>query len=113
MTFGEWFAAIGVLLLSLYGCTQLIRRVCLWIWRCPRSVRCYRLTVPRDGGAIEPLFRCLQAQEAWADERAECTLVLLPPLGEAQRRMVDRLIEENPAVVAVTAEELAALVAEL
>ena len=106
-------AAVGVLLLSLYGCAQLIRRVCLRIWRCPRGVRCYRLTVPHDGGAIEPLFRCLQAQDAWADVRAERTLVLLPPLGEVQQRVVDRLIEENPTVVAVTAEELAALVAEL
>ncbi|MBQ4612955.1 MAG: hypothetical protein IJB26_05385 [Clostridia bacterium] len=113
MTLGEWLAAVGVLLLSLYGCAQLIRRVCLWIWRCPRNVRCYRLAVPRDGGAIEPLFRCLQAQDAWADAGAQCTMVLMPPLDEARQLVVDRLIEENPSVVAVTAAELAAMVAEL
>ncbi len=109
MTFGEWLAAVVVLLLALYGCAQLIRRLCLWATRCPRSVACYRLAVPRERGAIEPLFRCLQAQAAWADARTERTLVVLPTLGEEQQRMVVRLEEDNPAVTAVTAEELAAL----
>ncbi len=113
MTFGEWLAAVCVLLLALYGCAQLIRRVCLWATRCPRSVTCVRLAVPQKRGAIEPLFRCLQAQAAWADARTERTLVLLPPLGEPQRRMVEKLAYDNPAVAAVTVEELAALAADM
>lgn len=113
MTFGEWLAAVIVLLLALYGCAQLIRRLCLWATRCPRSVACYRLAVPRERGAIEPLFRCLQAQEAWADTRTERTLVLLPPLGEEQKHMVQRLEQDNPGVTSVTAEELAALAADM
>ncbi len=113
MTFGEWLAAVCVLLLALYGCAQLIRRVCLWATRCPRSVTCVRLAVPQERGAIEPLFRCLQAQAAWADARTERTLVLLPPLGEPQQRMVEKLTHDNPAVTAVTVEELAALAADI
>lgn len=113
MTFGEWLAAVCVLLLALYGCAQLIRRLCLWATRCPRTVTCLRLAILRERGAIEPLFRCLQAQAAWADARTERTLVLLPPLGDEQRRMVQRLQNDNPAVAAVTAEELAALAADI
>ncbi len=113
MTFGEWLAAVIVLLLALYGCAQVIRRLCLWVTRCPRTVTCLRLAVPRERGAIEPLFRCLQAQAAWADARTERTLVVLPALGEEQRRMVSRLEEDNPAVTAVTAEDLAALAADI
>ena len=113
MTFGEWLAAVAVLLLALYGCAQLIRRLCLWATRCPRSVACYRLAVPQERGAIEPLFRCLQAQTAWAEARTERTLVLLPPLGEEQQRMVQRLEHDNPAVTSVTAEDLAALAADM
>ena len=113
MTFGEWLAAVCVLLLALYGCAQRIRRLCLWVTRCPRSVMCIRLAVPRERGAIEPLFCCLQAQAAWADTRTECTLVVLPPLDAARRQMVEKLMCEHPAVVAVTAQELAVLAAEL
>ncbi len=113
MTFGEWLAAVAVLLLALYGCAQLIRRLCLWATRCPRSVTCIRLAVPRERGAIEPLFRCLQAQAAWADARTERTLVVLPPLDESRQRMVDKLVCDNPAVTAVTAAGLADLAAEL
>ena len=111
MGFGEWLAAVVVLLLALYGCAQLIRRLCLWVTRCPRSVTCLRLALPQCRGAIEPLFRCLQAQAAWADTRTECTLVVLPPLNEEQRQMVERLQNENPAVMAMTAQELAAIAA--
>ena len=113
LSFGEWLAAVTVLLLSLYGCAQLIRRLCLWLTRCPRSVTCVRLAVPRERGAIEPLFRCLQAQAAWADTHTERTLVLLPPLGEQQQRMVERLQNDNPAVVALTAADLVAFVADI
>lgn len=113
MTMGEWIAMVLVLLLALYGCAQLIRRVCLWVTRCPRSVRCYHLAVPQCRGAIEPLFRCLQAQAAWAETHTERTLVLLPPLGEAQQEMIARLVKENPAVTPVTAHQLAALAADI
>lgn len=113
LSFGEWLAAVMVLFLSLYGCAQLIRRLCLWVTRCPRSVTCLRLVIPRERGAIEPLFRCLQAQAAWADTRTEHTLVLLPPLGEEQQRMVERLQSDNPAVVALTAEDLPAFVVDI
>lgn len=113
MGFGEWLAAVVVLLLALYGCAQLIRRLCLWVTRCPRAVICLRLAVPQEHGAIEPLFRCLQAQAAWADARTERTLVVIPSLGEEQQRMVARLEEDNPAVTAVTAEELVALAADI
>ena len=113
MSFAEWLAAVIVLLLALYGCAQCIRRLCLWVTRCPRTVTCLRLAIPREHGAIEPLFRCLQAQAAWADVRAERTLVVLPALGEEQQRMVLRLEEENPAVTVVTAEDLAALAADM
>lgn len=113
MTFGEWLAAVCVLLLALYGCAQLIRRLCLWVTRCPRSVTCVRLAVPQERGAIEPLFRCLQAQAAWADARTERTLVVLPPLNGARQQMVEKLTREHPAVVAVTAQQLAVLAAEM
>lgn len=113
MTFGEWLAAVCVLLLALYGCAQLIRRLCLSATRCPRTVTCMRIAVPRERGAIEPLFRCLQAQAAWADIRTERTLVVLPRLDEPRQQMVNKLTREHPAVTAMTAEGLAVLVAEL
>ena len=113
MTMGEWIAMVLVLLLALYGCAQLIRRVCLWVTRCPRSVRCYHLAVPQSRGAIEPLFRCLQAQAAWAETHTERTLVLLPPLGEAQQEVIARLVKENPAVTPVTVNQLAALAVDI
>ncbi len=102
----EWIAVIVALFLALYGCVELIRRVCLWAVRCPRAVACYRLAVPQTKTALPPLFRCLQAQAAWADSRTERTLVLLPPdAGD----MTEQLAEEYPAVIPVTAQELAAL----
>ncbi len=104
---GEWFAAVLVLFLSLYGCVQLIRRVSLWAVRCPRAVTCYRLAVPRTSAALAPLFRCLQAQAAWADTRTEETLVLLPPLDDEGRRLLERLTAEYPAVTTVTVADLA------
>ncbi len=113
MSFGEWLAAVLVLLLALYGCAQLMRRLCLWAFRCPRYVTCMRLAVPQCRAAMEPLFRCLQAQAAWADTRTERTLVLIPAVNEQQRRMVEKLTRENPSVTVVTAEGLTALAEEL
>ncbi len=106
---GEWFAAVLVLLLSLYGCVQLIRRLSLWAVRCPRAVKCYRLAVPRSSAALAPLFRCLQAQAAWADTHTEETLVLLPPLDDEGKALLARLTDEYPAVTTVTAADLAVL----
>ncbi len=106
---GEWFAAVLVLMLALYGCVQLIRRVCLWATRCPRAVRCYRLAMPQSDTAMESLFRCLQAQAVWADAYTERTLVLLPPLDGEQQRLLQHLNEQHPAVKIITVEELVAL----
>ncbi len=113
MSFGEWLVAVLVLLLAVYGCAQLIRRVCLWAFRCPRYVACMRLAIPQHCGAMEPLFRCLQAQAAWADSHTERTLVLVSAMDEQQQRMVEKLTEENPSVTVVTTERLVALVEEL
>ncbi len=107
--FGEWFAAVLVLMLALYGCVQLIRRVCLWATRCPRAVRCYRLAVPQNDAAVEPLFRCLQAQAVWADTRIEQTLVLLPSTDDER---LWHLAAAHPAVKAVTAGDIAVLAEE-
>lgn len=112
MTISEWFAAVGVLLLSLYGCAQLIRRVCLWLTRCPRTMTCYRLVVPKDDTATEPLFCCLQAQAVWADIRSEKTLVLLPPNVIRDQETWERLLKETPSVIPMTAEELFAFLSE-
>ncbi len=105
---GEWLAAVLVLLLALYGCVCLIRRVCLWAVRCPRAVKCYRLAVPQTKTALPPLFRCLQAQAAWADSRTERTLVLLPN-DEEEQPLLTRLAEMYPAVTVVTAQAVAAM----
>ncbi len=105
---GDWLAAIAVLFLALCGCVWLIRRVCLWVVRCPRSVACYRLIVPHDTAALAPLFRCLQAQAAWSDACTDRTLVLLPPQDDVGG-LLEKLIEQYPAVVPVTAQELAVL----
>lgn len=109
MGIGEWIAWTGVLLLALYGCACLIRRLCLRVSRCPDTVRMYRVAVPRTGRGLEPLFRCLQAQAAWHEELCGHTMVVLPPLTAEERRLADRLIEEHPAIQPVTLAELSAL----
>lgn len=113
MGFGEWLAAVVVLLLALYGCAQVIRRLCLWATRCPRSVTCLRLAVPHESGAVEPLFRCLQGQAAWADVRTERTLVLLPSMDEQQQPLIQKLKRENPSITAVSMQELFTVLADM
>lgn len=112
MTVGETIALIVTLFLALYGCAQLIRRLCLWVVRCPGCVCCWRLAVPRQGTALAPLFRCLQAQAVWEEpEGCRRTLVLLPEMTPQQRQALEPLLREAPAVTPVTAAELAALLA--
>lgn len=106
MGIGEWIAWVLLLLLALYGCASLMRRIILRITRCPETVRCYHLAVPPTGKAIEPLFRCLQAQATWEETGCRQTLVVLPPLTPAEQAMAWRLATENPAVRPVTVEEL-------
>jgi len=112
MEIGEIIAWILILLLALYGCAQLIRRLCLWVTRCPDCAICCRLAVPRQQAALAPLLRCLQSQSVW-DDPTGCryTLVLLPEMTPQQRQALEPLLREAPAVTPVTAEELAALLA--
>ena len=109
MMLGETIALILALLLALYGCAQLVRRLCLWVVRCPACVTCLRLAVPKKSAELAPLFRCLQEQSVWEEQRCEGTLLLLPPMDEAQRQALVTMMEENPAVTPVTKEELVAL----
>lgn len=108
----EWIAWMMVLLLALYGCASLIRRICLKISRCPGGGRLYRVAVPGSGRAMEPLFRCLQAQAAWGEEPYCATLVVMPPLAAEEQFMVRRLLAENPAVTPVSMQELNRLLEE-
>ncbi|MBQ5840799.1 MAG: hypothetical protein IIW40_02470, partial [Clostridia bacterium] len=86
MKLGETIALILALLLALYGCAQLVRRLCLWAVRCPACVTYLRLAIPKKSAELAPLFRCLQAQTVWEERRCEGTLVLLPPLNEEERQ---------------------------
>ena len=105
MKIGEWLAWMALLLLALYGCAQLIRRVCLWFTLIPRSVRCCRVAVPEGKEAIEPLLRCMQAQAAWNKEEM---LLVLPPLSGEEQTVVRRAAAETPAVTPVLPAELTA-----
>lgn len=102
----ECVAWVTVLFLALYGCASLIRRICLRISRCPHVGRLYRVAVPKSGKAMEPLFRCLQAQAAWGEEPCCATLLLMPPVAAEEQGLVRRLLQENPAVTPVTVQEL-------
>ena len=114
---GEAIAAVLVLLLALYGCAQLVRRVCLWLTRCPGCVWCCRVAVPRSRTALAPLLRCLESQAVW-DEwgglPAGCrhTLLLLPNDGVEQETLVP-LLREAPSVTPVTVEQLAAMLQQV
>ena len=111
MTFWEGFAWFSVVLLAVYGCTQAIRRLCLWLTRCPRCVECCRLAIPRERAELAPLLRCLQCQAMW-DDPAVCrhTLVVLPPDVGRTDETLQKLFEEAPAVIPVTCEDLVAMV---
>ncbi len=103
---------IGVLLLALYGCAHLIQRICLWATRCDRSVAFYRLAVPPRDMAIEPLCRCLQAQNAWQDDCTQTMIVLIRDSAE-EAELAMRLLAENPSVVPLTEHELITFITTL
>lgn len=107
MRIGEMVAAVLVLLLALYGCAGLIRRVCLWLTRCPGCAFCCRLAVPRRHTALAPLMRCLQSQAVW-DDPTGCghTLVLLPDETAEDPQEIETILRQAPAVVPVTREQL-------
>ncbi|MBQ1950629.1 MAG: hypothetical protein II363_03415 [Clostridia bacterium] len=113
MHIGETLALIITLFLALYGCAQLIRRICLWMVRCPDCADCWRLAIPRGGSSAAPLFRCLQAQAAW-EESGGCsrTLVVLSEMSAEERCALENLLREAPAVTPVTVAELTTMIAE-
>ena len=111
MTFWESVASFLVVLLAVYGCTHAVRRLCLWLTRCPRCVECCRLAIPRERAELAPLLRCLQSQAVW-DDPAICrhTLVVLPPDVDLADRELQKIFEEAPAVIPVTHTDLIAMV---
>ena len=113
MNVGEWIACLSVLLLSLYGCVQLIRRLFLLSTRCGRMVTFYRLAVPQSMGALEPLLRCLQAQHAWQEDPCRCTLVLLPELNDEEAMLAQWLVCEDSSVVPMTMNELTTFIEQM
>ena len=114
MTVWEGLAWIGVLLLALDGCTQAVRRLCLWLTRCPRCVAWCRVAIPRGRAELEPLVRCLQSQAVW-DEPTVCryTLVVLPQGVDTTDEPLKRLFDETSWVIPVTCEDLTAMVRQV
>ena len=112
MGYGEIIGLFFVLLLALYGCAQAVRRMCLWMTRCPDCAVCCRVAVPRNGVALAPLVRCLQSQSVW-DEAYRYTLLLVPPADEEERRQLDILRREAPSVIPVTSAQLCAMLLQL
>ena len=105
---------IMVLLLAVYGCAQAVRRLCLWLTRCPRCVACCRLAVPQNGAGLAPLVRCLQSQAVW-DDPATCryTLVVLPADVDRTDEEIQCIFEDAPWVIPITCDELAAMVRQM
>lgn len=109
MELGEALAWICTALLALYGCAQMIRRLCLWMVRCPRCARCYRVAIPCQQAALEPLVRCLQAQAVWGEtEGCQHTLLVLPDGME----MPAELQTETGTVTPVSVTELVAFITD-
>ncbi len=106
MGIGEWTAWVLVLLLALYGCAGLIRRICLWMNHCPKTVKCYTVAFPPDGASLEPLFRFLQAQTAWGEDGRCPAVLVLPDLTTEEKTIAERLCRENPAVIPIEIREL-------
>ena len=114
MTFGESFAWFCVVLLAVYGCAQGVRRLCLWLTRCPRCVECCRVAIPRQRAQLAPLVRCLQSQAVWEDPTlCRHTLVVLPDGVDMTDEELIRIFEESPAVIPVTCGDLAAMVSRM
>lgn len=114
MNTGDVIGWIVLVLLALYGCAQLIRRLCLWLFRCPQCALCCRLAVPQERAALAPLARCLQSQTVWEDA-AGCrhTLMLLPESMEETPQELERIFSECPSVIPVTVEGLQELLQQL
>lgn len=112
MEFLEALTWVGILLLSLYGCANVMRRLVLAATKCDRSVTFLRLAIPPRDMAVEPLSRCLQAQASW---RGECsqTILLLPDDSPEQARVVARLLECDKTVVPMTGREMISFVSTL
>lgn len=111
MTFGEGLAWLCVILLSVYGCAQGVRRLCLWLTCCPTCVECCRLAIPRNKAELAPLVRCLQSQAVWEDTAfSRHTLVVLPTDVDVGDDEIQRIFEEAPWVIPVTYEDLAVMV---
>ncbi len=107
---GSVIGWILLVLLALYGCVALVRRLCLWFVRCPGCAVCCRVAVPRNQAALAPLVRCLQGQAVWEDPSGcRCTLVLVPESGEESREEIDKIFDEAPGVVPVTRQQLTEL----
>lgn len=107
MHIGEIIAWVAVLLLALYGCAQLIRRLCLWITRCPDCAVCCRLAVPKEKASLAPLLQCLESQAVW-DDPSGCrhTFVLLPKGADPLEPQLQAVLEQTPSVIPVTEEQL-------
>ena len=114
MTLWEGFAWFCVVLLAVYGCAQAVRRLCLWLTRCPRCVACCRLAIPRERAELAPLLRCLQCQAMW-DDPAVCrhTLVVLPQDTDLSDEELHKIFEESPWAIPVTCDDLAAMVRQM
>lgn len=114
MNIGYVIGWIVLVLLALYGCAQLIRCLCLWIFRCPQCVLCCRLAVPQDHTALAPLARCLQSQTVWEDA-TDCrhTLLLLPTTVQESPEETERIFSECPSVVPITIDGLQELLQQL
>ena len=114
MKIGEILAAVWVLLLALYGCAGLMRRVCLWLFSCSRCAHCYRIAVPDPDVEMEPLLRCLQSQTVW-DDLCPChhTLLLLPDEWTASDEEAETMLRQAPAVIPVTANDLVDMIRTL
>lgn len=107
MTWSEGVAWFLVVLLAVYGCAQGVRRLCLWLTRCPQCVECYRLALPRERAQLAPLVRCLQCQAVWEDP-VIClhTLVVLPPQTDRTDPELQKIFSEAPSVIPIMSEEL-------
>ena len=107
MGIGEGIAAVAVLVLALNGCAGLIRQICLWLTRCPKCAWCFRLVVPQEHTALAPLARCLQSRAAW-DDPSGCkhTLLLLPDDPAESPEEQEKIWNDAPAVIPVTADQL-------
>ena len=111
MSVAESVAWFLVVLLAVYGCAQAVRRLCLWLTRCPRCVACCRLAIPRKRAELAPLVRCLQSQAVWEDTAfSRHTLVVLPTDVDVGDEEIQRIFEEAPWVIPVTYEDLAVMV---